>query len=63
MSIYNTDALNYKAGAVTALANMAMLGASKKQVFEVAEIMDITFDDIDECDKAELLKAFGSLQV
>jgi len=49
----------YNAGAVTALANMAELGASKEAVLEVGAIMDISFDDIDESDHEKLINAYG----
>lgn len=52
---------HYNAGAVTALANMAELRASKEDVFSVAADMDISFIDIDEGDKEKLITAFGDL--
>ena len=52
---------NYFAGAVTALSYMAELGASKQDVFAVAGMMDLDFDDIDESDKERFIEAYGNL--
>ncbi len=55
-------AVNYCAGAVTALSYMAELGASKKDVFAVAGMMDLAIDDdIDQSDKERFVAAYGDL--
>jgi len=60
MSSTNNGAENYHAGAVTALAYMAQMGASKDQVLEVVTVMDLSLDDIDSSDREKLIKAYGS---
>ena len=53
---------NYNAGAVTALSYMAEMGASKQDVFAVAELMDLVIDDsIDDSDKERFVAAYGDL--
>ncbi len=61
MSLENDAAVNYLAGAGTALSYMAEAGATEQQVVTVAALMDVSFDLLDECDKERLIDAYGKL--
>lgn len=61
MSLHNDAALNYLAGAGTALALMAEAGAPEEQVKAVAEEMNVCFEQMDESDKERMIQAYGKL--
>lgn len=61
MSLSNDPAINYLAGAGTALSYMAEEGASEKQVKAVAELMDVCFELLDDDDKERIIRAYGKL--
>lgn len=52
----------YDNGAITALSYMAEQGASQKAIKEVADIMSLTFDNIDESDKERFEASFGGFE-
>jgi hypothetical protein len=57
-----TPTENYNNGAITALSYMAEMGATKSDVFAVAELMDLRIDDsIYDSDKERFIEAFGNL--
>jgi len=49
----------YNNGAITALSYMAEQGAKKSDVQLVADVMNISFDDIDDSDKERFTAAYG----
>lgn len=59
----NNAAINYIAGAGTALSYMAAEGAPEEQVASVAALMDVDFHTLDEGDKARFITAYGNLPV
>ncbi|WP_351122664.1 hypothetical protein [Shewanella sp. T24-MNA-CIBAN-0130] len=49
----------YNNGAITALSYMAEQGASKSDVQLVADVMNISFNNIDDSDKKRFMDAYG----